>query len=63
MERAYLIGSIIAAGSTGSMDLLVDNPLWPALFSALLAILLMRRALRQVSPFIASPAEAGRKGR
>ena len=59
MERAYLLGSIIAAGGTGSMDLLVDNPFWPALVAALAAILLMRLALRDISPFV--PAEAERK--
>lgn len=59
MERAYLLGSIIAAGGTGSMDLLVDNPFWPALVAAFAAILLMRLALRDISPFV--PAEAERK--
>ena len=49
MERAYLLGSILAAGGTGSMDLLVENPFWPALGAALAAILLMRRALRNVA--------------
>ena len=60
MERAYLLGSIIAAGGTGSMDLLVDHPFWPALVAALAAILLMRLALRRISPFV--PAEAERNG-
>ncbi|PSJ40549.1 hypothetical protein [Allosphingosinicella deserti] len=61
MERAYLLGSIVAAGGTGSMDLLVENPFWPALLTALVAILLMRLALRHISPFVPAPAETDRK--
>ena len=40
------------------MDLLVENPFWPALLAALCAILLMRLALRQISPFVPAPADA-----
>jgi hypothetical protein len=60
MERAYLLGSILAAGGTGSMDLLVENPFWPALLAALVAILLMRLALRHISPFVSAEAEKSR---
>jgi len=58
MERTYLLGSIVAAGGTGSMDLLVENPTWPALAAALVAILLMRLALRDVSLFVPADAQA-----
>ncbi|TFI59106.1 hypothetical protein E2493_06160 [Sphingomonas parva] len=58
MERAYLLGSIVAAGGTGSMDLLVENPFWPALGAALIAILLMRRALRNVPLLVPADAES-----
>ena len=63
MERVYLLGSIVAAGGTGSMDLLVDNPLWPALAAALVAILLMRRALRNVPLLVPADAAASRKAK
>jgi hypothetical protein len=42
MERAYLLGTIASMCGTGSMDLLVDEPLLPAIVCALTAALLMR---------------------
>ena len=60
MERAYLLGTIASVCGTGSMDLLVENPFWPALLAAIVAILLMRLALRHISPFVPAPVEAER---
>ena len=51
MERLYLLGSMAAVCGTGSMDLLLEEPLWPAIVAATAAVLLMRLTLRRIAWF------------
>ena len=58
MERLYLLGTLASVCGTGSMDLLVDQPFWPALLCALFAMLMMRLLLQRVPGFVPAPGEA-----
>lgn len=62
MERAYLLGTIASVCGTGSMDLLVDNPLWPTVFCAILAILLIRQMLQRIDGFVELPSDSTTQG-
>ena len=57
MERLYLLGSTAAVCGTGSMDLLLEEPLWPAIVAATAAVLLMRLTLRRIAWFQDSASE------